>query len=132
MDYPGAELTTALAINNAGTVVGEYDINLTGPHAFLYQNGSFTTIDYPGSNYTIASSINNLGIVAGYFTTTAGALHGFIYSNGAFTQVDRPDSPNGTAVTGINNRNDLVGTWNPSTGFAKTFKAAPATAPSQP
>lgn len=131
LNYPGAYATSALAINNAGTVVGEYDIGFTGPHAFLYQSGTFTNIDYPGSNFTIASGINNLGVVAGYFSNSTGP-HGFTYSNGTFTQIDRPNSPNGTAVNGINDRNDLVGVWYPSVGFGQTFKAAPTTGPTDP
>ncbi len=131
LNYPGAYATSALAINNAGTVVGEYDIGFTGPHAFLYQSGMFTNIDYPGSNFTIASGINNLGVVAGYFSNSTGP-HGFTYSNGTFTQIDRPNSPNGTAVNGINDRNDLVGVWYPSVGFGQTFKAAPTTGPTDP
>ncbi len=132
LNYPGAQDTTAFAINNSGTVVGYYIINNTGPHAFLYQNGTFTNIDYPASNFTLALAINNLGIVAGYFTTTSGALHGFTYSSGTFTQVDRPDSPKGTAVTGINDFNQLVGVWYPATGFEKTFKATPINGSGQP
>jgi probable HAF family extracellular repeat protein len=132
LDYPGANATTAFAINDAGAIVGYYTINLTGPHAFLYQGGTFTNIDYPGSNYTLALAINKAGVVAGYFTTTSGALHGFTYSNGTFTQIDRPDSPGGTAVTSINDLNDLVGVWYPSTGFGQTFKAIPVTGPEQP
>lgn len=131
LDYPGAQGTTAFAVNIAGAVVGDYVINNTGPHSFLYQNGTFTNIDYPGSSYTIASSINNSGVVAGLFVSGTGG-HGFTYYKGTFTQVDRPNSPNGTAVTGINDRNDLVGVWYPSTGFGKTFKAAPTTGPSAP
>lgn len=132
LNYPGAQDTTAFAINNLGAVVGYYIINNTGPHAFLYENGTFTNIDYPGSNFTLALGVNNSGIVAGYFTTTSGALHGFTYSSGTFTQIDRPNSPGGTAVTGINDLNDLVGVWYPSTGFGKTFKAIPITGPTQP
>jgi probable HAF family extracellular repeat protein len=125
LNYPGAQDTSAFAINNSGAVVGDYIINNTGPHAFLYQSGTFTNIDFPGSNYTEATAINNLGVVAGFFTSTSGAAHGFTYSNGTFTQIDRPDSPNGSGVTGINDRGDLVGVWYPSTGFGKTFEAIP-------
>jgi probable HAF family extracellular repeat protein len=132
LDYPGAQDTSAIAVNNSGTVVGDYIINNTGPHAFLYQNGTFTNIDYPGSNFTVASGINNYGVVAGFFTTTAGALHGFLYSNGKFTQIDRPNSPKGSGVNGINDRGDLVGLWYPSIGFPKTFKAIPVAGPEEP
>ena len=129
IDFPGAQDTTAFAINNSGAIVGYYIINNTGPHSFLYQNGRFTNIDYPGSNFTLALAINKFGVVAGYFTTTSGALHGFTYSKGIFSQIDRPNSPGGTAVTSINDLNDLVGVWYPLTGFGQTFKAIPVTGP---
>lgn len=132
LDYPTAQGTSAIAVNNTGTVVGYYLINNTGPHAFLYQNGIFTNIDWPGSNYTEATAINNLGVVAGFFTTTTGALHGFTYSNGTFTQIDRPDSPNGSGLFGINDHGDLVGVWYPATGFGKNFRAIPVAGPEEP
>lgn len=132
LNYPGAQATSAIAVNNAGTVAGYYLINNTGPHAFLYQNGAFTNIDYPGSNFTLALGVNNLGVVAGYFTSSTGALHGFTYLNGTFTQIDRPNSPHGTAVNGINDHNELVGLWYPSTGFGKNFKAIPVARPEEP
>lgn len=33
LDFPGAQLTEAFAINDAGTIVGSYMINHTLPHA---------------------------------------------------------------------------------------------------
>lgn len=129
LDFPGAQATTAFAVNDADTIVGFYLINNTGPHAFLYQNGTFTTIDFPGSGYTIATAVNNLGAVAGLFADSTG-VHGFIYYAGAFTQIDRPNAT-ATAVTGINDRNELVGTWNPTIG-EKNFRAIPVAAPVQP
>jgi probable HAF family extracellular repeat protein len=129
LDYPGAQATSAFAINNAGTIVGFYTINNTGPHAFLYQNGAFATIDFPGSGYTVATAINNSGAVAGLFSSSTG-VHGFVYFNGSFSQIDRPDATS-TAVTGINDHNELVGTWNPTIG-QKNFRAIPVAVPAQP
>ncbi len=129
LDFPGAQDTTAFAINNAGTIVGYYVINNTGPHAFLCQNSTFTTIDFPGSGYTLATSINNFGVVAGLFSNSTG-VHGFIYSNGAFTQVDKPGAIS-TSISGINDRNQAVGLWYPTVGF-DNFKAVPITGSVQP
>jgi chitinase len=130
INYPGAQATSAVAVNNAGTVVGYYDINDTGPHAFLYQNGNFTNIDYAGSNYTAATAISNFGVVAGYFSSLTTGLHGFTYYNGTFTQVDKPGAT-GTAVTGINDHNDLFGVWYPTIG-EENFRAVPLAASVQP
>jgi probable HAF family extracellular repeat protein len=130
LDYPAAQDTSAIAVNNSGTVVGYYIINNTGPHAFLYQNGTFTNIDWPGSNYSAATTINNGGVVAGYFSSTTTGLHGFTYYKGTFTQIDRPKAT-GTAVTGINDHNDLVGVWYPTRG-EENFLAVPVAGPEEP
>jgi probable HAF family extracellular repeat protein len=122
LDFPGAQATSAFAINDAGTVVGYYLINNTGPHAFLYKNGTFSTIDFPGSGYTVATSINSIGAVAGLFSGSTG-VHGFIYYGGNFTQIDKPGAI-ATGISAINDHNDLVGIWYPTYGF-KNFKAFP-------
>lgn len=122
LNFPDAQATSAFAINNAGTIVGFYLINNTGPHAFLYENGNFTNIDFPGSDYSIATAINTLGTVAGLFADSAG-LHGFTYNNGTFAQIDKPGAT-GTGVTGINDRDVLVGLWYPTKG-EENFRAVP-------
>lgn len=129
LNFPGAQATSAFAVNNADTIVGYYLINNTGPHAFLYQSGTFTTIDFPGSGYTLATSINNFGVVAGLFSSSTG-VHGFIYSNGTFTQVDKPGAIS-TSISGINDRNQAVGLWYPTVGF-DNFKAVPITGSAHP
>jgi len=122
LNFPSAQATSAFAVNDAGTVVGFYLINNTGPHAFLYQSGKFVNIDFPGSGYTLATAINNHGVVAGLFSSSTG-VHGFTYSNGAFTQVDKPGAV-ATGVTGISDLGELVGTFNKAIGQAN-FKAVP-------
>lgn len=129
LNYPGAQATSAFAINNEAMIVGFYLVNNTGPHAFLYQNGKFQNIDYPGSGYTIATAINNLGVVAGTFSSPTG-VHGFTYHKGTFAQIDEPGTVT-TGVTGINDRNDLVGTSNLKVGF-ENFKAVPGGGSGQP
>jgi probable HAF family extracellular repeat protein len=121
LDFPNAQGTSLRAVNDAGTIVGYYVINNTGPHSFVYQDGAFTTIDFPGADVTAATSINNYGVVAGWFSNSAGS-HGFIYSKGKFVQIDRPNS-NGTVVTGMDDREELVGSWFPPIGNTQPFKA---------
>ncbi len=39
-----------------------------GPHGFIYDKGTFTTIDLPGAFFgTNLTAINNRGEVAGYY-----------------------------------------------------------------
>jgi probable HAF family extracellular repeat protein len=123
LDFPGADETTAFAINNAGTVAGTYEINgtTTTVHAFIYQNGQYTDINYPGANWSEAQGINDRGVVVGYYQDANLVVYGFMYSQGQFAQI--AVMGNSTAVTGINDHNDLVGTWTNSQGKNLTFKA---------
>jgi probable HAF family extracellular repeat protein len=124
LDYPGSQDTQADAINNAGVIVGAYDINETGPHGFLYQNGVFTNIDVPGGSFTYPTAINNKGVVAGYYQTPDFGTHGFVYHNGTFTTVDHPGTTD-TGLTGINDDDVIVGNWGASGGRNIAFKGIP-------
>jgi len=117
LDFPGSQLTEAFAINDAGVIVGDYQINSTSPHAFIYQNGGYTNIDYPGTNGGFASAINNSGVVAGVFHDLSGGIHGYLYEAGRFTQIDDPAGL-GTALSAINDNQYLVGSINTRSGTA--------------
>jgi uncharacterized membrane protein len=129
LSYPGAQVSQASAINNAGEIVGIYLINNTGPHSYLYKGGVYTTIDYPGAGYTVAYAINNSSVVAGVYGDQS-TTHGFTYANGKFTQIDDPGG-NGTAVNGINDRGEIVGIRSLTLGF-DNFKGVPLYAPPDP
>jgi probable HAF family extracellular repeat protein len=121
LDYPGAQQTQALAINNSGAIVGIYLINLTGPHAFLYQNGAYKNIDFPGAA-TWPGAVNNHGVVAGYYSGSSG-LHGFHYQNGVFATIDVPRA-RATSVTGISDNGEIVGLAVSASG-THNFKGIP-------
>lgn len=72
---PGAE---ALAVNNAGTVVG-----LAGPSAFIFANGGFVTVGQPGLG-TWATAVNDAGVVAGFSSEGQSSSSAFVYQDGAF------------------------------------------------
>jgi|SRR5579872_512108 len=113
LDFPGAEGTTAFAINKAGVIVGEYETRLLN-HSFLYQNGIYADLNYPRANWTVATGINDLGVVVGHYQDALGNLHGFMYYQGQWAQMDKPGYT--SAILGINNQNDLVGNYYTSTG----------------
>ncbi len=123
LDFPGADETTAFAINSAGTIAGTYEINgtTTTVHAFIYESGQYTDINYPGANWSEAQGINDRGVVVGYYQDANLVVYGFMYSQGQFAQI--AVMGNSTAVTNINDHNDLVGTWTNSQGHNSTFKA---------
>ena|SRR6266404_5121455 len=73
LDVPGATLTAARGINDAGQIVGIF-ANSTGTHGFLDTGGSFTALDAPGATSTMAQAINNSAQIVGVFTSGAQAL----------------------------------------------------------
>jgi len=123
LDFPGANETTAFGVNNAGTVAGTYEINgtTTTVHAFIYKKGQYTDINYPGANWSEAQGINDRGVVVGYYQDANLVVYGFMYSRGQFAQISV--FGNSTAVSGINDRNELVGTWTNPKGMNAPFKA---------
>lgn len=114
--YPGAVITQALGINNAGIIVGAYMTSGNGPpHGFIRNlNGTLQPFDVPGSIGTSVFDINNSGGLGGEFLDAAGVQHGFVYVNGAFTTLDFGDN---TTVFGINDLGQAVGASYPNGGF---------------
>jgi hypothetical protein len=51
-DDPSGTDTSALAINDAGQIVGDYR-DATGVHGFLKSGGTYTTIDDPSAGVTV-------------------------------------------------------------------------------
>ena len=81
LDVPGASLTEAIGINNAGQVVGVLG-DSSGQHGFINTGGTFTTLDVPGAGLTDANGINNAGQVVGFFSDRSSqhGSHGFVAS----------------------------------------------------
>ncbi len=77
--FPGAQVTQANAINDAGQVAGTYvvlnnpGINATVQHrgGFVYTNGHYQGVDFPGA-FTELSGINGFGDVVGTYGSTQG------------------------------------------------------------
>jgi len=78
IDVPGATFTVADGINDAGQIVGSYNI-AGSDHGYLRAaNGSLITIDVPpGNNGTGALGINNAGQIVGLYSDSSGT-HGFV------------------------------------------------------
>src|SRR5512144_524620 len=75
--YPGANVTYANAINDAGDIVGQYMDSANLAHGFLLSGGKFTAIDFPGARQTWALGINSRGDISGYYGLD-GVQHGFL------------------------------------------------------
>jgi hypothetical protein len=75
-------VTQALAINPAGTIVGNYtDVNST-LHGFILPPGATipTALDVPftGATGTAARAINPTGVITGYYFDANNIGHGFL------------------------------------------------------
>src|SRR6266849_2813039 len=105
--YQGVFQTSANGINDSDEISGIYYKSSTGltAHAFLLNNGNFSTYDFTASG-TDFNGINNQGQVVG----TSG-IAGFLFSNGQFSTIFVPGSTQ-TSAQGINNSGQIVGTAN--------------------
>lgn len=132
--YPGALITQALGVNNAGVIVGAY-LNAPDqlPHGFIRNiDGLLTPVDIPGSLGTSIYDINNVGELAGSYVDSSGRQHGFVYRDGSFISLDFPGPD--TTVFGINDLGQAVGASYPAgglfTGPYSGFIATPVPEPS--
>ena len=124
LDYPGAIGTQANAINDAGTIVGFYEVHSTQLHGYMYVNGVFSQLGFPGANWTYPAGIDNAGTVAGSFQDANFIVHGFTYSGGVYTQVDVPNSFS-TALGGINNNGQIAAEADMNNGTVANFIGTP-------
>ena len=133
IDFPGANLTEAIGINDGGQVVGDYRDAITGIfHGFLWDAGQFSTFDvsFTGARSTAPSGINNLGEIVGFYfddnITSAfpnGHVHGFLYKDGTFTSLDFPGAVTTMAVD-INDLGQIVGLSSSDSSTTRSFVLA--------
>lgn len=104
IDYPGANMTEATGINNAGDITGLYE-DSAGGHGFLLSKGVYTTIDYPGAQYSYLYGINDNGQIVGLAEPL-----GFVYdiNTQTFTAISYPGATS-TYPLAINNAGTIAG-----------------------
>jgi uncharacterized membrane protein len=96
---PGSAGSAAVALNDAGDVVGSYSpASEPGPVACAWRNGAMSRLGkLAGGNYSQATAINSLGVVVGdgdtgnfrpqSWVTTPSGLYNFFPNNGGNTHV---------------------------------------------
>lgn len=119
-DVPGAILTEATGISNAGVIVGFYRYPDFSTHGFILKGGIYTTYDYPGALRTFLTRINNRGQITGLRLDPDGHRRGFLLQNGVATTIDVPGSMN-TRPMGINNHGHVVGYYEDADFVAHGF-----------
>jgi probable HAF family extracellular repeat protein len=112
VDYPGAQQTLILAINDLGHYVGLVIDTANTPHALYFDGHRLALLDANGligkSAKSRAYALNNLDEIAGSYVDAAGKLHGFLYCHGEVTTVDDP-SGQPTEAYGINDLGQAIG-----------------------
>jgi photosystem II stability/assembly factor-like uncharacterized protein len=120
IDYPNAELTNALGINNLGDIVGYYDYVANSRLGFLYSKGQFTTIEYPNAAQTEAWGINDAGQIVGWYIDSNSNFNGFRvsppYSDQDYSSISLGNNTF-TVAFGINDDNQIVGYYQDPNGY---------------
>lgn len=107
IDFAGADEFVIYDINNAGQMVGTYDVGSV-EYGFLYDGTDFTTIAVPGAVETSAFGINDAGHVVGSYEDAEGNKFGFLYDGTGFTTIT-VDGAEEVFAFGINNNGLVVG-----------------------
>jgi probable HAF family extracellular repeat protein len=79
--FPGASMTQAFGVNDAGEVVGTYTVgtgNSAVTHGFTWLNGKFASVDIGGASSTTINGVNDEGDVVGFYTDAKGNTDGFV------------------------------------------------------
>jgi probable HAF family extracellular repeat protein len=129
LNFPGANLTEAIGINDDGQVVGDYRETSGRFHGFLWDDGNFRTLDVPFPDAVLSSpaGINNVGQIVGFYfdndvtgSFPNGRAHGFLYDNGIFTSFDFPGAT-ATLPADINDHGQIVGIYADNDMVAHSF-----------
>lgn len=105
--YPSSSWTTLIAINAAGTVIGD-----SSEGKFVRTpDDRFYVILLPGATFTSPYVIADDGTIVGNYGTSNGRAHGFLYAaNGTTTTFD-PRSSKLTRPVAINNTDVIAGNF---------------------
>jgi uncharacterized membrane protein len=110
VNYPGATVTSLIAINNNGQVLGEASGGASGLVYFIYDAGTFTTLSLPAG--CTPDGINDSDAIVGNCLKD-GIFKGFLDQSGVITYIvyDGNSNVNDTLISDINNSGEIVGTF---------------------
>ena len=105
----GDVASIATGINASHQIIGISYASTTVIHAFLWQNGTMSTIGSLGGSETYALQIDDAGQIVGYGTTASGADHAFLWQNGTMTDLGTLSGGTGSTAASINQTGLIVG-----------------------
>ena len=121
LDNTGQSWSSANAINQSGTIVGEFTTPLGLIHAFLYTNNAMLDLGtLPGGLNSSARGINNSGVIVGDTSDTSGNTLAFIYTNGVMNSLGTLGG-NYSSAKAINNAGVIVGESSLANGETHAF-----------
>ncbi len=101
--------SNAMAVNEAGQVVGDLPDPAGGGHAFLWQRGRLTDLGVPrGGIGSVALSINDRGQILGRSEDARMRLIPLLWQNGRMIDLTRYGVPVNSQPAAINDRGDIV------------------------
>jgi len=109
VEVPGATATFVYGVNNAGVMVGLYDIG-QNQHGFAAFGGKFLTIDVPPPARTTCTGVNASNTISGFYVNPPGQdppSRGFVYQDRHFVDIGPPLSE--AVANGLNDLGEVVG-----------------------
>ena len=104
----GGTSSEAVAINDAGQIVGSASTADGHKHACLWHNGTVTDLGTLGRGSSSATAINNAGQIIGSSTTAGLGHHAFLWQNGVMTDLGTLGGSFSFAFT-LNEAGQIVG-----------------------
>jgi uncharacterized membrane protein len=113
-------------INNRGQIVGDYGDASGVFHAFLLEEGRYSTIDFPEAQQdSVANGINSAGQVAARYFDGPGNNQGYVFFRGDYAPLIFPGAA-ATSAQGINDKGQIVGFYRAvGGGPVQSFIASP-------
>ena len=110
LDSPGLADSRALALNDAGQVVGLSMTQSGVQHAVLWQNGTLTDLgSIAGGGMSAALAINQSGTIVGYAVDGHGIDQAVVWQNGAMTVLQDLDSNGHSLAYSVNDAGIIAG-----------------------
>jgi hypothetical protein len=119
-----ANYTTAVAVNDAGVVVGGYYDTSNALHGFVDDHGTYTEIDVPGATSTSVDGIDDHGDILGTYTDAAGAQHMFVGEVGQYAAIGTPINASFSetdTTTGVSSMQSGAAYVGPVAGLTSAF-----------